>query len=48
MPECAIGRGSTIEKALEDTILYFKEMLSQDGFTELTEDDISYAEWSDF
>ncbi|MEX6035600.1 hypothetical protein [Providencia hangzhouensis] len=47
-PECAIGRGSTIEKALEDTILYFKEMLSQDGFTELTEDDISYAEWSDF
>ncbi|HBO21555.1 MULTISPECIES: hypothetical protein [Providencia] len=47
-PECAIGYGDTIEEALEDTILYFNKMLSQDGFTELTEDDISYAEWSDF
>lgn len=47
-PQCAIGHGNTIEETLEDTIINFKEMLSDDGFTELTEDDISYAEWSDF
>ncbi|EPV8581668.1 hypothetical protein [Morganella morganii] len=47
-PECAIGYGKTIEEALEDTLLYFNKMLNQDGFTKLTEDDISYSEWSDF
>ena len=47
-PERAVGYGDTIEETLEDTILYFSKMLSQDGYTELTEEDIDYAEWSDF
>ena len=47
-PESAVGWGTTIEDALKDTMNYFNEMLKQDGFEELTEDDIEYCEWSDF
>ena len=47
-PEGAIGWGGTIEETLEDTINYFNEILKQDGFTELTPEDIEYSEWSDF
>lgn len=47
-PECAIGHGTTTEEALEDTINYFNKMLKEDGFEELTEDDIEYSAFSDF
>lgn len=39
-PESAIGHGKSIEEALEDTIKYFNQMLKEDGFEALTEDDI--------
>ncbi|WP_140921495.1 hypothetical protein [Limnobaculum xujianqingii] len=47
-PEGAIGNGETVEEALENTINYFNKMLKDDGFDELTEDDIEYSEYSDF
>lgn len=47
-PESAVGRGSTIEEALEDTIKYFCEMLKEDNINRLTSKQVEYAEWSDF
>lgn len=47
-PENGLGDGRTIEEALENTIKNFNNMLKEDGFNELTEDDIEYSEWSDF
>lgn len=47
-PENGMGDGKTIEEALENTIKNFNKMLKKDCFSELTEDDIEYSEWSDF
>ncbi|GKX57428.1 hypothetical protein SOASR030_35400 [Leminorella grimontii] len=47
-PEWAGGSGKTIEEALENTIKAFNEMLKEDCISILTEEDIEYAEWSDF
>ncbi|OCG20791.1 hypothetical protein A9G11_00270 [Gilliamella sp. wkB108] len=47
-PQSALGDGDTIEKALENTIKNFNAMLKEDGYEELTPEDIEYSEWSDF
>lgn len=47
-PENALGDGETIEAALENTIKSFNEKIKEDGFEELTPEDIEYSEWSDF
>jgi len=47
-PECAIGHGSTIEEALEETMKNFNQILKEDDLQELIEDDIEYSKYSDF
>lgn len=47
-PEGAIGYGSSVEEALEDTIKYFMEILDEDYSDGITEEDIEYSEYSDF
>lgn len=47
-PQCALGDGVSIEEALENTIKNFNDILQQDGYEELTPEDIEYSEWSDF
>lgn len=52
-PESAVGWGNTIEEVLEDTILYFNQMLEKDypdGLPEIgiSAESIEYAEPSDF
>lgn len=51
--EYATGYGKTVEEALEDTINWFLKMVREDYPIEsypegLSEDDIEYAEFSDF
>lgn len=47
-PEGAIGYGSSLEEALEDTIKYFMEILDEDYSDGITKEDIEYSEYSDF
>jgi len=47
-PESALGTGNTIEETLKNTIKCFNDILKEDGFEELTPEDIEYSEWSDF
>ncbi|MFT0214089.1 hypothetical protein VQ643_16070 [Pseudomonas sp. F1_0610] len=46
--EFTVGSGDTIQGALENTILKFNEKMSEDDYLELNEQDISYADWTDF
>lgn len=43
-----IGWGNSVEEALEDTINYFIEMVEEDYAGRLEEENIEYAEYSDF
>ncbi|OCG15510.1 hypothetical protein A9G28_00750 [Gilliamella sp. Fer1-1] len=47
-PENGLGSGDTVEEALKNTLKNFNAMLTEDGFEELTPEDIEYSEWSDF
>ena len=46
--ESAVGYGNTIETALEDTIRYFLEMVSEDYPNGLNQEHIEYCDFSDF
>lgn len=51
--ECGVGFGQSIDAALEDTIKYFLEIVNSDYPEQeyphgLAEEDIEYAEYSDF
>lgn len=46
--ESAVGYGDTIEAALEDTIRYFLEMVSDDYPNGISEEHIEYCDFSDF
>jgi len=47
-PEGAVGYGDSVDIALENTINCFVQIVKEDYPNGLVENDIEYAEWSDF